>query len=95
MTTSEQGRQRAVTTGLTVLATALVVLGAGLWWSEPASGFGWFAYEPIREDVLSAMVVMTGRRYAAVAAFGAGLLLFAGLAGFALGQRRIGDDPSA
>jgi hypothetical protein len=52
------------------------------------TGFGWFAYEPISQDVLSALVVMTGRRYAALAALGAGLLLGAGLAGFALGRRR-------
>jgi hypothetical protein len=87
MPSTENSPQRPLIAGLTILAAALLVLGAGLWWTEPATGFGWFAYEPINEDMLSAMVVMTGRRYAAVAAFGAGLLLFAGLAGFAIGQR--------
>lgn len=73
---------------LMVLAAALLALGAWLWWTEPVTGFGWFAYEPISQDVLSALVAMTGRRYAAIAAVGAGLLLCAGLAGFSLGRRR-------
>lgn len=81
-------RRSRLTAALMVLAVALVAVGAWLWWTEPVTEFGWFAYEPISQDALSALVAVTGRRYAAIAALGAGLLLCAGLVGFALGQRR-------
>jgi hypothetical protein len=77
-----------LTWALALLGLGLVVLGAVLWGADSDAGFGWFSYEPVDEQVLSRMVFMSGRRWGALAALGAGLLLLSGVAGFRLGLRR-------
>jgi heme/copper-type cytochrome/quinol oxidase subunit 1 len=86
-------RERRWSAGLGLVAAALLVLAATLWSTDQAFAFGWFAYAPIGSDTLSQLVVMSPRRYAAVASAAAGLLLLAGLAGFTLARRRDSHEP--
>ena len=81
------GRARTVFLGALALGVALLALGVILWRSEPG-GFGWFSYgPPPSEETLSSLVLVSGRRYAALGVFAAGLVILGGAAGFALGRR--------
>jgi hypothetical protein len=83
-----QPRDSRLTWGLALLGLGLVVLGAVLWGADSDASFGWATSAPVDEQVLSQMVFMSGRRWSALAALGASLLLLSGVAGFRLGLRR-------
>jgi hypothetical protein len=78
------GREQRVTLGAIAFAVVLLVIGVVLWRSEPES-FGWFLYEPLPEQ--TPILLMTGRRFAALGALGAGLVLLAAVSGFMVGRR--------
>jgi heme/copper-type cytochrome/quinol oxidase subunit 1 len=88
------GRGRRLTAALLLLAAVLLVLGIVLWWGAPEPSFGWFAYQPLPDEA-SRLVTLSGRRYAAAAAFGTGLLLLGTVVGYAFGRREVGRRQTA
>jgi heme/copper-type cytochrome/quinol oxidase subunit 1 len=69
-------------------AIALLVIAWVLWSGELSqTAFGWFAYEPLPDDISSSVVLMTGRRVMALAVGALGLLFLGFTAGFAVARR--------
>ena len=76
---------RARIAGGVLLALALLLSAAVLWFGE--TGLGWFSYAPLSDQAASNLVVVTGRRKLALIVGTAGLALLAFLAGFTVGRR--------
>ena len=81
---------RMTRTGAGVLvAIATLVTAWVLWAGETETSFGWFAYVPLPDPpAVPNLVVITGRKTAALVVAAAGLLLLGFVAGFARGTRR-------
>lgn len=71
-------------------AVVLVVVGAAVLLFSPAS-FGWVGYSPLPStmsfEFTGGVYPLTTQRAGGLAAFGAGLLLIAGVAGWVIGRR--------
>lgn len=78
---------RLRTAGLAALGVALLGVGAVLWWWDRQTAFGWFAYTPLDPQSAQSIVLLTGRRQAALAVSLLGLVLLSGLVGFRVGRR--------
>jgi heme/copper-type cytochrome/quinol oxidase subunit 1 len=74
---------RARIAGGVLLALALLLSAAVLWFGE--TQLGWFSYAPLSDQ--ANLVVVTGRRKLALIVGTAGLALLAFLAGFTVGRR--------
>ncbi|MEO6997945.1 MAG: hypothetical protein ABI112_07680 [Terracoccus sp.] len=82
-------RVRVLAATCLLLTGALLVSAVVLWADD--TQFGWFAYAPLSDQAPSNLVIMTGRREAAVIVGAVGLLLLGSLGGFAFGLRRGAD----
>ncbi len=82
-------RVRVILVSALALAVALLVVGCVLWATAGPTTFGWFAYAPLPEQVVSpGFMMLTPRMQVALGLAAGGLVLLAGLAGFWLGRRR-------
>jgi heme/copper-type cytochrome/quinol oxidase subunit 1 len=81
-------RARVVIVSALALAVALLVVGCVLWATAGPTTFGWFAYAPLPEEVVSpGFTMLTPGMQVALGLAAAGLVLLAGLAGFWIGRR--------
>ena len=80
--------------GLVALVLGLFVTGAVLWFGDMHTESGWFAYAPLDRQSTPGILLITGRRQAALLVSLIGLALLSGLVGFIVG-RRSKSDPSA